>query len=85
VPEINNYTFKYAEVLEALIKKADLHEGKWQLVMTFGLAGINVGPNPSEVVPGAAVGVSNIGLQRAKEDSPESLVADASIVNPAST
>lgn len=82
MPEINNYTFKYSEVLEALIKKADLHEGKWQLVMSFGLAAMNLGPSPAQVVPGAAIAVSTIGLQRAVADSPEALVADASIVNP---
>lgn len=85
MPEVDQYTFKYSELIEALIKSADLHEGKWQLVMTFGLAAVNLGPSPMEVVPGAAVAVTNLGLQRAKEDSPPSLVVDASVVNPAST
>jgi hypothetical protein len=85
MPEVDQYTFKHQEVIEALIKKAGLHEGKWQLVMQFGLAGLNMGPSPGEVMPGAAVGVVSIGLQRAKPDSPESLVADAAVVNPSST
>jgi hypothetical protein len=83
MPEINQYTFKYSEVIEALIKHANLHEGKWQIIMTFGLGAANMGPNPAEVVPGAAVAVVNIGLQKAAADSPESLVIDAAIVNPA--
>jgi hypothetical protein len=85
MPEIDQYTFKHQEVVEALIKKAGLHEGKWQLTMNFGLAGVNIGPNPNEMVPAAAIGILNIGLLRAQPDSPPSLVADAAVINPAST
>ena len=85
MPEINQYMFKHQEVLEALIKKAGLHEGKWQLVVNFGLAGINMGPTAAEIVPGAAVAITGIGLQRATPDSPVALTADAAVVNPAST
>jgi hypothetical protein len=85
MPEISSYTFKYKEVLEALIKKADLHEGKWQITMTFGLAAANMGPSSEEVVPGAAVAVTSIGLTKATPESPEALTADAVVVNPAST
>jgi hypothetical protein len=85
MPEINQYQFKYGEVLEALVKHAGLHEGKWQLIMNFGMAATNMGPTPEQVVPAAAVGVQWIGLTRATETSPSSLVIDASDVNPAST
>ena len=82
MPETTQYTFSYKEVLEALIKKAGLHEGKWQLVMNFGLAALNMGPGPGELVPGAAVAISSIGLQKATAESPASLTADAAEVNP---
>lgn len=85
MPEVNQLNFKYQEVVEALIKKADLHEGKWQLIMHFGLAGANMGPSPAEVVPGAAVAITGISLGRATPESPESLVADAAAVNPSSS
>ena len=85
MPEVNQYTFKYPEVIEALVKMAGLHEGKWQLVMSFGLAAANMGPTAAELVPGAAVAVTGIGLQKATPESPESLTVDAAIVNPAST
>jgi hypothetical protein len=85
MPEVNQYSFSYKEVAEALVKKAGLHEGKWQVTMTFGLAAANMGPSPDQLVPGAAVAVTSIGLQRAVPESPEALVADASVVNPAST
>ena len=82
MPEINQYQFKYQEVVEALIKQAGLHEGRWQLVMNFGLAAANMGPNNSDLVPGAAVAVAGIGLLRANPGSPPALTADASVVNP---
>lgn len=85
MPEVSQFTFKYQEVLEALIQKAGLHEGKWQLVMSFCLAAMNMGPNEAELVPGAAVAVSSIGLIRARDDSPPALTADAAVVNPLST
>jgi len=82
MPEINQYQFSYKEVLTALVKQSGLHEGKWQLIMTFGLGAANMGPSPSEVVPGAAVAVQSIGLQRASIESPVALVVDAAEVNP---
>jgi hypothetical protein len=85
MPEINQYQFKYREVLEALVKQAGLHEGKWQLIMSFGLGAINMGPAPEQIVPGAAVAVTSIGLKRAEPDSPPALVIDASELNPASS
>jgi len=83
MPEATRLMFKHQEVLEALIKRAGLHEGRWQLIMTFGLAGMNMGPSESEVVPGAAVAITGIGLQKASPDSPPALTADAAAINPA--
>lgn len=81
MPEIKQYDFKYKEVLEALVRQADLREGKWQLFMSFGLGAANMGPTESEVVPGAAVAITGIGLVRATETSPPALVIDAAEVN----
>ena len=85
MPEISSYAFTNKEVLIALVKQAGLHEGKWQLTMTFGLAAMNMGPTEAEVSPGAAVAVTGVGLQKAQPDLPPGLVVDASEVNPAST
>jgi hypothetical protein len=85
MPEVKQYEFQYREVMEALVKQAGLHEGKWQLTMTFGLGALNMGPTPSELVPGAAVGVQSIGLTKATDASPPGLVIDAAEVNPAPT
>jgi hypothetical protein len=83
VPEISQYTFKYTEVVEALIKKAGLHQGKWQLIMNFGLGGANVGQTPADIVPGAIVAVTGVALTKALPDSPSALTLDAAEVNPA--
>jgi hypothetical protein len=83
MPEANQYMFKYPEIAAALVKLAGLHEGKWQVIMTFGLGALNMGPSDAEMVPGAAVGVTGIGLQRATETSPKALVVDAAEINPA--
>jgi hypothetical protein len=85
MPEPTQFIFKYREILEDLIKRADLHEGKWQLIMTLGFSGINAGPTEDEVVPAAVVAITGIGLRKAAPDSPPALTADAAVVNPAST
>jgi hypothetical protein len=64
MPEPSQLMFKYQEVLEALIKKADLHEGKWQLILNFGL-GVGLGV-------GFGFGAGNIGPPNSKL-SPERL------------
>jgi hypothetical protein len=85
MPDISQYTFKHQELIAALIKQAGLHEGKWQLTFQFGLGAINMGPSPEDMVPAAAVGIMSVGLTKAQPDSPPALVADAAVVNPAST
>jgi hypothetical protein len=82
MPEISQYQFTHKELLVALVKQAQLHEGKWQLMVTFGLGAANMGPTPETVVPGAAVAVQGVGLTRAVPESPPALVIDAAEVNP---
>ena len=83
MPEISTYDFNYQEVLEALVKQAGIHEGQWQIIMHFGFSGANMGPSNMDMVPGAAVAVTKISLQRATEKSPKALTIDAAKVNPA--
>jgi hypothetical protein len=82
MPEVNQIFFTHKELLDLLIKKADIHEGKWMLAANFGFAAANLG-QPEQVVPGAAVALLAMGIQRAAPDSPPSMVADAAEVNPA--
>lgn len=81
MPEAN-HIFKHKELVSLMIKAAGLHEGKWQLVVTFTFGATNIGPTPEQVLPGAFAAVQSIGLQRADPTSPEVLVVDASEVNP---
>jgi len=83
VPEIDQYTFTYKELAEALVKKAGLHTGMWQLFVRFGLGAGNAGPEADQVVPTAFIPLLGIGLMKAKEDGPPGLIVDAAVVNPA--
>ncbi|MFO1140827.1 MAG: hypothetical protein U1E59_00290 [Amaricoccus sp.] len=83
MPTVEQYTFTYREILEALVKIAKIHDGKWQLTMTFGLSPLNAGPSEDEVVPAAVLGVQSLGLVKATDTSPPALVIDASQANPA--
>ncbi|WOH80658.1 hypothetical protein RX327_33705 [Bradyrhizobium sp. BEA-2-5] len=85
MPEPSQFMFTYHELIAAMVKQAGIHEGKWQLIMNFGLGAGNMGPTEAELVPGAMVAVTSIGIQKATDGAPAALVVDASIVNPAST
>ncbi len=51
-------------------------------MIEFGIGIGAVGPNPSQLNPGAMVSVNKIGLQAATFDSPATV--DAAIINPKS-
>src|SRR5690348_4512243 len=82
MPEVNQYFFAHKELVELMIKKANIHEGKWMMVVNFAFAAVNGGPSPDEVVPTSVTGVQRIGIQQAQPDSPPGLVVDAADVNP---
>ena len=85
MPEVNQIFFQHKEIAELLLKKADIHEGKWMLSLNFGFAVGNFGPTPDQAVPGAVATVLAIGIIRAAQDTPDALQVDASIVNPPPT
>jgi hypothetical protein len=80
MPETKSITFTHKEVVEALIRYNDLHEGLWGLVIEFGLGAANVGSEPGDLLPAAIVPVKKIGLQRF--DEPNNLTIDAAEANP---
>lgn len=82
MPEIESYTFNHKELIELLIKASNIHEGEWQLQVNFGFTAGNFGPDGDNVFPGSIVILNNVGLTRAKPDSPKPLVLDAAKVNP---
>ena len=83
MPDVNQYVFSHKELLETLIKKASVHEGKWIIMANFGFSGGNFGPTPEQMAPGAIVAILQMGIQRATPEAPEGLVLDAAKVNPA--
>lgn len=83
MPETKNITFTHREVVEALIRYSDLHEGLWGLSIEFGFGAANVGSEPgADIFPTAIVPVRKIGLSRFEE--PSNLTVDAAKVNPIS-
>jgi hypothetical protein len=84
MPEINQLFFTHREVLELLIKKADVHEGRWMLALNFGFSAGNFGPGPEQISPGAILTVLAVGLQRAAGETPEAITLDAAVINPKS-
>ena len=81
MPEMKTVTLTHQEVVEALIKYQDLHEGIWQLYVEFGIAAGNIGVGEGQVNPAAIVPIQKIGLHRVDKETP--LTLDASKVNPA--
>jgi hypothetical protein len=85
MPEANQFMFGHKELVELMVKKADLHEGKWTLAITFGFGAVNGGPTPDQVMPTGVVAVQAIGIHKAQPDSPEPITVDASVINPVSS
>src|SRR5215831_1613614 len=83
MPEASQYVFTHKELVEMMVKRADLHEGKWMMMVTFGFSVANGGPSPDQMIPIAVAGVQSIAIQKATADAPPSLVVDAAEVNPA--
>jgi hypothetical protein len=78
--EIKTLTFTYKEIVEAMIKHQDLHEGIWQLYIEFGIGAANITTGEEDVSPSAIVPVKKIGLHKVDKESP--IAVDASKVNP---
>jgi hypothetical protein len=84
--EATQYMFDYQEVLEELIRKQNLHEGKWRLIFELGFAATNMNtPEPPDgakvaLRPAGVVLVQKVGIARTEESN--NLTLDASIVNP---
>jgi hypothetical protein len=78
--EVGNIIFSYKEVVTALLKAQDIHEGFWALFVRFGLNAANVGPNENEIRPTAILTIAEIGLQKAEKES--NIAVDAAKMNP---
>ena len=70
------------EVAELLVKQYDLHEGLYDLLLEYQFAFGNFGPTPTQITPGAMIGLARLGLTRVDRLGP--LTVDAGQVNPIS-
>jgi len=69
------------ELTTVLIKHHGFHEGLYETALEFKFALGQVGPTHDDLLPGAMIGVSRIGLVPAENPGPA--VVDAAEVNPA--
>jgi hypothetical protein len=79
--EPTQIAFPYKEVVAALLKQQNIHEGIWGIYVKFAIQAINSGPTKDELRPTAVVPVVEIGLQKYEEVN--GLSVDASKANPA--
>jgi hypothetical protein len=78
--EPTRIVFSYKEVVEALLKKENMHEGVWGLYVEFAIGAANVGPDKNSLQPAAIVPIVKIGLQKFEEEN--NLSVNAALVNP---
>jgi hypothetical protein len=80
--ETTQLMFSHKEVVTALLKEQDIHEGIWMLSVQFGMGAANVGADEEsgELNPAAIIPVLKIGLQRS--DKLNSISVDAAVANP---
>ncbi|MEO5858350.1 MAG: hypothetical protein ABIR33_05310 [Pyrinomonadaceae bacterium] len=87
--ETKQIVFNFQEIVTALIKKENIHEGIWMIYIEFGLAAINAPVSDSGgeltdplkyLMPAALLPIKTIGIQRAEQLS--NLAVDAAVVNP---
>lgn len=83
MPESKIITFTYKEIVTALVKEQNIHEGIWGLYFEFGISGVNINtPNDENTVfPAAVVPIVKVGIQRFPAEN--SITVDAAKVNPA--
>src|SRR5215216_3483961 len=84
VEQQEGYFFDHQEIVTDLIKKQDLHEGRWKLTLELALTGqtieVKKPDGPQMFLPAGLVLVQRIGITRTEEVN--NLTVDAAEVNP---
>jgi len=78
--EASQYVVSYKELAEVLIKRENIHEGLWGVIVRFGIQAANISLGGGDPIPSAIVPVLEIGIQREVNATP--LTVDAAVVNP---
>lgn len=84
MPEANQIIWTHKELITLMVKAANIHEGRWMLVINYGMSPGNFGPSDAEISPGMIVAVTGLGIQRelSGQTAPSTLVVDAAEINP---
>ena len=85
--EATKYSFKMKDIVAALLKAQNIHEGRWTLQLEFSHAAFFTGPSPEKARQ--AVGISVNGAQLSKVDDgdttlPPGVIYSAEQLNPVS-
>jgi hypothetical protein len=85
MPAANQFTWNHKELITLMVKAAEIHEGRWGLLLNYGMTPGNFGISDAQLNPGLIVAVLGIGIQREPPGItiPSSMVVDAAEVNPA--
>jgi hypothetical protein len=78
--EVKAITVTHKELVEALIKHQNYHEGIWQLFVEFGISAANIKTGEDQISPSAIVPIVKIGLIKVETESP--IAVDAAKINP---
>ena len=79
--EISTLDFSHKEVVTALLKSSNIHEGVWTLAVKLGLTAANIqlhGTN--DISPCGIVSILSLRIEKTTEIN--ALSVDASVVNP---
>lgn len=86
--EATQFVFTHKEIITLMVKEKGIHEGRWMLLVNYGMSPGNFGPSPNEISPGMIVAITGLGIQKEPPGQPPAspaLVVDAAEVNPAPT
>jgi hypothetical protein len=76
----NQYMYSHKELAVILLKHEKIHEGLYDTSYEFQVAVGTLGPQASEVLPGAMLGISRAGITKVDKSGPHTV--DAAEVNP---
>ena len=74
-PTVPLARYSLKQLTEILVKEQGLTEGLYDMSVDFQVAVGGVGPSPSEIYPGALIGVAGFGLLRASVEGPHTVNA----------
>src|SRR6266513_3063043 len=80
------FVWTHKELLTLMLKDRDIHEGRWVLLLNWGMSPGNFGPSESEFSPGMLVASTRQGSLRqdpGRPTPPQELYVDAAEINPA--